>query len=292
MPRKPDNSDFGMVPRALRFDQAIPPELAGQTSPRGGSRSVADFPRLECMSDLLHRCRQGKRCKARSRTPANEWLACGVERPDSLCRACEESAFDAIRELAGDYSALSASLTEERAKGLTPKVSGTADPSIPLPLAIEAQMTAIDDELLRWFVRVTGGDPTRRSQRDRVALCCQVVCANLGTLVDSPRRRCPALMPLPDGGDFLGAEELDGVDAVLRLAKLHHQSLGLLGLVETTTFLPDPCPHCARKALAVSKDQERVMCQGCRIVWDSAHFALLSNVLDFERGRVREAVLA
>ncbi|MFC8531905.1 hypothetical protein [Nocardia sp. NPDC057227] len=231
------------------------------------------------MSDLLHRCRQGKRCKSRTRTPANEWLACGVERPDSLCRACEESAFDAIRELDSDMGSLEAAWHEIKATVSGPKVSGSSELPIPIPLGVDALLREIDAEVTRWAIRATGGEELRNAH--------SMLCANLGTLVDLPPQRVTVWQPHPDGGDDPGDLVLDGVDAVLRLARFHGRAQAMLGLTEVTTLLPDPCPHCGRKALAVSKDQERVMCQGCRICWDSAHFALLSNVLDYERREVR-----
>lgn len=228
-----------------------------------------------------HECRQGRRCKARIRDDAGEFHGAGVERPHSLCRPCEEHAFEAIRQLGNDCSLLTAALHEGSAQGPGPKVSGSTERSIPIPLGIDTLLSDIDLEATRWAVRVTRGDPIAHTSPLTAVL------AHLGTLVDLPLQVVAVWRSHPDGGDIDAQTAMDGVDAVLRLARLHQRAMTLLGLTETTTFLPDPCPHCARKALAVSRDQKLVTCKGCRIVWDSSRFALLSNILDFERRAVK-----
>lgn len=224
-----------------------------------------------------HECRQGRKCKARVKNDEGEFHGAGVERPNTLCRPCEDNAFEAIRQLADDYNQLAGATAEERSTTPGPKVSGSSELPIPIPLGIDSLMTEINEEAARWSRRLPGDDPYE------VGDCMSKICANLGTIVDMPPRQFTMWTPHPDGGDSFIATVLDGVDGVLRLANLHRRAQAMLGITETTTYLSDPCPHCARKALAVSADQERVTCKGCRIVWDSKHFALLSNVLDFER---------
>lgn len=211
-----------------------------------------------------------------------------IDRPDALCRACEDSAFEAIRQLGDDYGRLTEHRGADRAVAQGPKVSGSGtNAPIPISLGVDTLMCAIDDETLRWAVRITKGDPVPTHPTLRVRRCVAILGANLGTLVDMPRRRLPALLPHPEGGDYAGLKEMDGVDAVLALASLHQRAQLLLGETESTVFLRDPCPQCGRKALAVSRDQQFVTCKGCQIVWDSEHFAHLTNVLDFERKRVK-----
>lgn len=230
-----------------------------------------------------HQCRQARRCKARVRTDDGEFHGAGVERPNSLCRACEEHAFAAIRELSSDYGALATERAEERSTASGPKVSGSSELPVPIALGIDSLMTEFSEESARWARRLPGEDPYE------VGDCLAKICASLGTIVDMPPRQFTIWVPHPDGGDGFGTTVLDGVDGILRLANLHQRAMTLLGIAETTTYLRDPCPHCARKALAVSKDQSLVTCKGCRIVWDSPRFALLSNVLDFERQKARAA---
>lgn len=240
------------------------------------------------MSDTpTHECRRGRRCKARRKTADGAFHGALIERPDALCHPCEDGAFEAIRHLGDDYADLSGHQFEDHTQSQGPKIGGfNPVAAIPVALGVDTLMWAIYNETLRWYARITKGDPEPVDFTERVRHRVLVLGANLGTLVDTPKRRLPALFPHPDGGDWRGVEEMDGVDAVLRLASFHHRAQALMGEVETVIFLPDPCPHCGRKALAASKDQEHVTCKSCQIVWDSAHFALLSNVLDFERKAV------
>lgn len=224
-----------------------------------------------------HECRQGRKCKARTKDAEGTWHGAGVEDAGRLCRPCEEHAFADIRQLDDDYGALLAADRSERAASAEPKVSGSAELPVPIALDMDALVTEFNEEAARWSRRLPGEDPYL------VEDCLTKICAYLGTIVDMPMRQFTVWSPHPDGGDSFTETFLDGVDGILRLANLHRRAQALLGVVEVTTFLPDPCPHCARKALAVSKDQERVTCKACLIVWGSEHFALLSNVLDFER---------
>jgi hypothetical protein len=119
-----------------------------------------------------------------------------------------------------------------------------------------------------------------------VKRCLAILGAHKGTLVDLPPH---VYEDWTREGDDLMKVSLDGVDAVLRLAAFHRQAMAVLGLGETRIWLPDPCPSCGRKSLSPSANQERISCQGCHAVWDSQHFALLGNVLDFERRAVKGA---
>jgi hypothetical protein len=228
-----------------------------------------------------HECRQHRRCKARVKNANGKYRGLGVERPDSLCLPCEEHAFAAIRQLKDDYGLLWGARTEEPSTSSQPKVSGSTELPVPIALGVDALITEFDEEAARWSRRLSGEDPYSTNA------CLSKIFANLGTIADMPPSQFTVWVPHPDGGDSFAATVMDGVDGILRLANLHRRAQALLGLVEMTTFLPDPCPHCARKALAVSKDQELITCKGCRVAWDSAHFALLSNVLDFERKAVK-----
>lgn len=227
-----------------------------------------------------HQCRQDRRCKARVRDDAGEFHGAGVERPDTLCRACETNAFNAIRELAGDYRELAGARTEERSRISGPKVSGSSERSIPIPLAVDTLMEEIDSETLRWTLRITRGDPLPATPQPRVHACLTVICTNLGTLVDLPLQIVTAFFPHPDGGDYDGRLELDGVDAVLRLAALHHRAEKILGAEEPkTNWLRETCHVCGRATLASDLSTATITCKTCRNVWDQDEFARLNNPL-------------
>lgn len=227
-----------------------------------------------------HQCRQGRRCKARVRDAEGVFHGAGVERPDSLCRSCEGAAFDAIRCLADDYGQLCGARTEERSPTQGPKVSGGGQAPIPIPLGVDALMCAIDDETLRWAVRLTQGDPVPAHAGMRVQRCVAILAANLGTLVDTPLRTLPALLPHPDGGDYAGLEQMDGVDAVLRLASFHYRAEKVLGLESPkTNWLRESCHMCGRATLASDLGSATITCKSCHNVWDQDEFARLNNPL-------------
>lgn len=234
------------------------------------------------MSDLQHICRQGRRCKSRVRDDEG-YKGGGVERPDSLCRPCEESATSALWHLADDYRSLNGALTMARV-GADQGVYAKRQPGSPSLIRLDAEstMAAIEDEAIRWTLRITKGDPLPAMPSERVQRCVAILRANTAALVALPRQRVAALFPHPSGGDWQGAEELDGVDAVLRLAELHKRAQNVLGLDERVMWLPTKCHLCDLRAVAASADQLTVKCHGCRAVWSSEEFARLNNPLGYE----------
>ncbi|WP_069164893.1 hypothetical protein [Nocardia altamirensis] len=235
--------------------------------------------------ESLHECRQGARCKSRIRDDDGRWHGKGVERPDTLCRVCEEAAFGAIRPLYDDWLLLEAAKLLPPTKDRAPKVTHSTLYSIPIRLDIDTVQSAIEDETLAWAITITRGDPLPTPRQECVQKCVSILATNLGTLVDLPRRWRWRMTPLADGGDELIHIGLDGVDAVLGLADLHRRARVVLGLNETRIWLPDPCHVCGIKALTSSADQETVTCQSCRAVWAKEEFARLNGVgvLDTER---------
>ncbi len=232
------------------------------------------------MGNPEHECRQGHRCKARTRDAAGKWHGKGVERGGTLCRSCESHAFAAIGELGSDYRALAPARLEERARASAPKVSGSYELPIPIQLPIDTLMTDIDNETLRWTLRITKGDPLPTRPEDRVARCVAILGANLGTLVDLPLQIVPAWFPHADGGDWDGLMELDGVDAVLRLARLHDRAISALGLQDTRfEWLREPCHVCGHQTVTASLEEPLVKCRNCHNVWDQDEFARLNNPL-------------
>lgn len=232
-----------------------------------------------------HLCRQGRRCKARVRDGEGQFDGAGVERPDSLCRPCEDGAFEAVWQLYNDWEALAVALTEPSTTTDSGQlVSRSAGHPIPLRVDVDAVMTDMVCELVRWVRVLTKGDPLPTNAGECVKRCVAILVAHKGTLVDLPRI---SFSEWNSRGDGVTVAILDGVDAVLRLAKLHGRALAALGSTPTRIWLPDPCPVCGRKSLSPSENQERISCQGCHVVWDAKQFAFLGNVLDFERRSVK-----
>lgn len=228
-----------------------------------------------------HECRQGRRCKARIKNDEGAFHGTGVERPGTLCHPCEDNAFEAIWSLATDWDDLAEALTEPRVTAdQGQNVTRTAERPLPLRADVDAVMTDIVSELVRWTRRVARDEELPRGDGECVKRCVVILGARKGTLIDLPPRQ---FEDWTRQGDALVEVTLDGVDAVLRLARLHGRALAVLGQAQTRIWLPDPCPACGRKSLSPSANQERISCQGCHVVWDAKHFALLGNVLDFER---------
>lgn len=219
-----------------------------------------------------HECRQGRHCKARIRDADSRWHGAGVERPDSLCRPCEEAAFADIRQLGDDRALLLVARTQPHAvNGSGPKVSGSSERPVPISLPADALITAIDEEAARWARRLPGdGDDLT------------VICSNLGTLVDLPPQTMTVWVPLPDGGDDVTETVLDGVKGILRLSRLHHRAVGVLGLAEPKDeWLKEPCHICGLMMVTTSPRTDLVTCRNpeCRNVWDQDEFARLNNPL-------------
>ncbi|SNY84207.1 hypothetical protein SAMN04244553_3608 [Nocardia amikacinitolerans] len=231
-----------------------------------------------------HQCQQGRRCQGRTRTPNGQWHAAGVERPRTLCHPCEEACFAAIRSLPDDFRLLSeASTNPTGIRRRAPKVRRTPGRSIPINVEAHALMSAIDDETFRWALRLDPdiNDNLPRDAQRRVERCVTALSTRLGTLIDQPVHVFSALLPHPDGGDHLGREALDGVDAVLRLDGYHRRTRSILGLTEASkSYLNgETCHVCAARTLFVHIHEHRIHCRSCQNTWEQDDFARLNNPL-------------
>lgn len=220
-------------------------------------------------SGLEHECRQRRRCKARTRTADDQWHGAGTERPNTLCKPCEQNAFTAIQELGSDYSLLQAASAQEPSHLPGPKISGSSARMIPINLAADALATAIDEESARWARRLPGEGAELT-----------VICSSLGTLIDLPPQSVTLWAPHPDGGDDLRNDVMDGVDAVLALAQLHHRAVKVLGLEpDQDQRSQEPCHLCGWRTITTSVRTELVTCHHCHNVWHQDVFARLTNPL-------------
>lgn len=215
-----------------------------------------------------HECRQGRRCKARHRDDEDQWHGAGVEEARKLCRPCEEHAFADIRQLDDDWMLLTAARTMIRSHLSGPKVSGSSDLKVPISLAVDAMDTAFTEETTRWARRLRREDGLT------------AICSMLGTLIDLPPKAMTVWAPHADGGDNITTMILDGVDGVLRLSRLHHRAVKVLGLEEERDQrLGESCHVCGREALTISLKTNLITCRSCRNVWHQDAFARLNNPL-------------
>jgi hypothetical protein len=215
-----------------------------------------------------HECRQGRRCKSRTRDAEGKWHGKGVERADTLCRSCEEHAFADIRQLQNDYRLLGAAFTEGQSHVIGPKVSGSTELPIPIPLAVDTLMSDINEETARWACLLP-------REGDNFT----VICSALGTLVDLPPHIVPVWIPHSDGGDSIGETLMDGVDAVLRLSNLHRRAITVLGLEpdRDERLEGEHCHVCGLAALTSSLRTQLITCRSCHNVWHQDVFARLNN---------------
>lgn len=234
-----------------------------------------------------HQCRQGRRCKARVKDDEGEFHGAGVEDAETLCRPCEFSCFEAIRKLGTDYDLLAEAARNGQSVQAGPKVSGSRERPIPLPVGIDALITDIDNETTRWALRITRGESLPRATGESIHRCVTILSAALGTLIDLPAQSVTVWIPQPDGGDYQTREAatqvFDGVDAVLRLSRLHQRAQSMLGLTEVTAWLNESCHVCGLRMLTTDMrngvEETLINCRNCRNVWHQADFARLNNPL-------------
>lgn len=174
----------------------------------------------------------------------------------------------------------------------------SSEQSIPIPLDIDTLRTAIDNELQRWHNRLTGCDPVPVNPRACVQQCHRIVCSRLGTLVDLPVAEYTVNVPLHDGGDDLERWEMDGVDAVLRLAELHRRTETVLGVADVVQWMRQKCHVCGLKALVLTiapptqgvtdgagrkvdppPADDMVKCRSCHNAWTYEQFVRLNDPL-------------
>ena len=216
-----------------------------------------------------HECRQGDRCKNRTRTAEDRWHGAGVERAGTLCRSCEEHAFADICQLSDDLDDLAAARSEPTRIAGGPKVTRSAELPVPISLIVDALMTEIIEETTRWARRLPGEGESFAA-----------LCSSLGTLVDLPPQKVTVWVPHPDGGDDIGEISLDGVDAVLRLSALHRRAVKLLGQDDVRdSRLTEACHVCGMCTLTVSLQTNLITCRMCHNVWDQDAFTRLNNPL-------------
>lgn len=230
-----------------------------------------------------HECRRGGKCQNRYRDTEGHMHGAAIEDAGKLCRNCEEHAFNAIRKLADDYQALAqASTNPTGTRTNEPRVKRTPGHAVPINLNAYELMARIDDELLRWALRLDRDlDDFPTNPQKRVNRCLTSLSVRLGTLIDQPTHLFDALLPHYEGGDYLGREALDGVGAVIRLANYHRHAQQILGLTETTiSYLTvETCHVCGQRKLIAQHEQELISCRNCGNVWDQDEFTRLNNPL-------------
>lgn len=224
--------------------------------------------------EVVHDCRQGPRCADRRRGDDGGWVPAGTLVPRSLCLACEQRATTAVRGLHVDWRELFLRLPATSSGALDAPVSGSRDLPIPIRTSVEACMGDIEEELLRWHRQLTGGDGVPVGPEDVVRVCLTAVLSRLPALLGLPVRVVAVTAVDSAGDDFTELVELDGVDAVLRLAALHARAQHLVGASWVTRWLDHVCPSCRTRTLKVRSTgddrEDLTTCIKCFQVWPDA----------------------
>jgi hypothetical protein len=221
-----------------------------------------------------HACRQGSWCVARTRDmhDPNIVVPQWTDRPNTLCRDCEVVSFDRMDCLLNDWEQLDTSLTTARLADEGPRVGSSRHFPALIRLDVDALLNDIETETLRWARIITRGDPVPTNRHLCVKHCTEVIRRNRATLIELPLREVVVLESHPDGGEYVQRTHMDGVDGVLRLARLHTRAERVLDTPEVRVWIPEPCPNCARKACTATEDRTRITCQVCRHTYDGTTF--------------------
>ncbi len=223
----------------------------------------------------VHDCRQGRRCTMRTTDADGQVIPCGTERPNSLCVACEMKARTAVAGLHVDWRELWLSLPAHQSVALDAPITGSRERPIPLRTSVEACMVDIETELLRWCRALTGGDDVPPSAEDSVRHCLAAVLSRMPALLALPPVQVTLWVGMDDGGDDITLTTMDGVDAVLRLAALHHRASHLVGATYVTRWLDHVCPTCRTRSLKVRSattagEPDTTTCVRCHQVWEDS----------------------
>jgi hypothetical protein len=225
---------------------------------------MADRPTPE---PVQYRCRRGAWCSERvaeeHETGPRRWVGAEIGDPVGLCSPCRLTTQRAVRYLPGDYSELSGLLSYRAASsGDGLYVSrGKGSPPVPINLAAEALQRAIDHEAVTWLEVLTGADTQRlRVTRPavRVAMASRVLLAEFARWMVWP----PYEVTLWDGDEW-SVEPVAGIDAALRLLRLHERVASLGGRSALVHRSHADCPACSARALRRENGSEWYECGMC-----------------------------
>jgi hypothetical protein len=227
------------------------------------------------------------------------WAGCQLNAEQGLCEMCETHVSQAVRHLIGDYVELTSLLGTSGAAS-DAQVKFSRELRIPLRLAAKTLQEAILEETSTWLPTLTealGMDwYTSTEERIyraqvRVHRASRILTHTVSQLLKLPPQEVPAWdsngMPLLDETfEYQDAVELDGIDAALRLLRLHELTKVVAGRTELVHELVTPCPRCNRIALVRYDGTTEVTCRGCHDTWPEADIKRLCLVLASDERRL------
>jgi hypothetical protein len=247
---------------------------------------------------LTHRCVRGRQCADYESTPDGHRLGAATEAPDSLCATCERRAGRAVGELARLYVELETIVGQRCVAG--EHVSMTRELPTPPRLDVLALQAEIDATVSTWAqpvasrCRIPWHPPAMRRLRPgpRVHRAAHILATNLDALLRLTAE--PVGVWTADHGVI--TVRSSGVDAALRLLRLHQRGRHLVTGGTGDDRLPVPCPQCEAPALVRRNGADQVSCAACGSSWPESDYRRLCLILadDYraERPRQRKRVAA
>jgi len=229
--------------------------------------------------DLSRRCRRAGRCPDHERLPipgtdATVRVGALLETEDGLCRCCEQHVAQAVRELPMDYAELSTILATTSGNGMGERLTGTRERPIPIRVAVEAIMVAIDDEVQFWAGAIGPWD--RRAAHHsrpgaRIALGVGVLTRNWAAWLSAGFYEQPVWAgdgsPVIDPDGYWLTQSIDGLAGALHLLRQHELVKVIAGRTELVTRKSAPCPRCQTLTLIQSNGSLTVECARCGTRW-------------------------
>ncbi len=242
------------------------------------------------------RCASGHRCGDRERVEGEDgerrWAGAQIDRERGVCAACTRALSQSLPHLVRDYVELVTILGEHGA-GDGEMVRSSRDLPIPIRLAVKTLQERLVSEVDTWIEPVcerlgidwlSSTEQALLKPQVRLARAVPILSNGLGTLLTLPPHEVSAWddegMPIQDPtGTYTETVELDGVDAALRLLRIHNQVRVVAGRGELQHKLPAPCPGCGRIALVRDNGETDVHCLACRDRWIEKDYERLCLVL-------------
>lgn len=228
-----------------------------------------------------YRCLRGRRCKDAEPDERGNLVGRAIEIPEGLCRRCARLAGQAIAALPRDYAELELIMALHGRPG--EHVSGTRAAPLPLRAEVVALQTEIDATVSAWApsiaarLRITWDSVAIQRLRGgpRVARAAHLLAGDYEALL----RQGPTTVNtwVPGVGPMITIHT--GLEAALRLVRLHERAQLVTSGGTGDARLPVPCHLCEAPALVRPNGADHVECRGCGASWPEADYRRLCLIL-------------
>lgn len=220
------------------------------------------------------------------------WAGAQLPTLQGMCEMCVTHLSQAARHLIGDYVEMTMLLgvagTSEKAQ-----VQFSRELRIPIRLACKTVQEAVVEEVGTWLPPLTEAlgmqwYSTTEERLTRAQVRVHRASRILTNTIPQLLQLGPQEVQAWDGSgvpiwdyeyDCQDIVELDGIDAGLRLLRLHELTRIVAGRTELTHRLHAECPRCARRALIRYNGTTEVVCRACGDMWPEEDITRLTLVL-------------